>query len=208
MYAWNASSRILSRTAIAALTMAVQFAALWMLLQRPPVHVAMPEQIFYLPITRRPKPPPAKPATPEHVRAPAFVLPPEMPRLVQPDKNTALRALHRLFFNCAPGQILNDDDRRRCQTVTDVPQENPTGQLMNRPSRAKQAPRWARARARKTAPTLLPCMPPSLASLFCLGEAATNGLDLDSQPGYFDAQAPQHLPNNGDSKPLREPYSE
>ena len=79
---------------------------------------------------------------------------------------------------------------------------------MNHPSRAREAPRWARGKARKNAPTLLPCMPPSLASLFCLGEAATNGLDLDAQPGYSDTQAPQHLPNNGDPKPLREPYQE
>ncbi len=123
---------------------------------------------------------------------------PVAPHAVQPDARQ-LEGLHALLFDCGPDQILTDEERKRCESVTGTPKPDMAKGVRIGPERSRDAAHWARGLARKQAPTLLPCMPPTLASLFCLGKAAVDGrIDLDAQPGYFDAQKPQHLPNGGD----------
>jgi len=71
------------------------------------------------------------------------------------------------------------------------------------------AARWAREKARKNGPPLLPCASTqsifatlSTATLACLANGAINGFDLDGRPMYGDKPEESHVPNNGDPPPM------
>ena len=122
------SDRTFARAAMAALTLGVHLLALWLLLRHAPIRIAIPERILYLPITQPaprtvPKPvaAPSKPSKqPVPAAQPSSTAPVAMPA---PAQSQSLQGLHGLLFGCAPGNILNAEDRRRCQTVTGVPEQ-------------------------------------------------------------------------------------
>ncbi len=170
-----------------------------------PLQTVPRPRIIYLPLTSMParirsKPRAPKSETKKHPGTAITPTPatPVAPHAVQPDARQ-LEGLHALLFDCGPDQILTDEEHKRCESVTGTAKPDVAAGMRIGPERSRDAAHWARGLARKQAPTLLPCMPPTLASLFCLGQAAVDGrFDLDAQPGYFDAQKPQHLPNGGD----------
>ncbi len=79
-------------------------------------------------------------------------------------------------------------------------------------NRVRDAALWARQKARKNGPALLPCASTqsiyatlSTATLACLANGAINGMDLDARPMYGDKPEDEgHVPNNGDPPP---PYT-
>ena len=72
---------------------------------------------------------------------------------------------------------------------------------------ARAAALWARGRARRNAPGLLPCMNSrglgvGLGTLLCLEKGVTQGFKPDEQQSYGDPPPEQvHVPNNGDPHP-------
>lgn len=119
----------------------------------------------------------------------------------------SLQGLHMLLFNCAPENLgnLSPEERQQCEMASIPPAPAQTDIPRNLPSRAKDAPQWERALARKNNPTLLPCMPPlSLAAVLCMGNGLANGFGkLDNQPHYGDAPGvAARVPNNGDPSDL------
>ncbi|HKD22841.1 MAG TPA: hypothetical protein VKB71_12575 [Rhizomicrobium sp.] len=120
----------------------------------------------------------------------------------------SLRGLYFYLYECTPENFANltDAEKARCASASLSPLPDETNSLLNQPSRAKNAPHWQRALARKKAPPLLPCMraagfPVTPDVLYCLGKGAITGSfgDLDDAPGYGDAPPVEiHVPNNGD----------
>lgn len=125
-------------------------------------------------------------------------------------------ALHGLLFDCELGSrdLLSAEERARCDTVTGGMTPNDASEYARPIDRTRDAPRWARAVARKKAPALLPCANPQgidfVYTALCLGKSALQGGfgALDAQPGYAGKPEAFHLPNNGDPKPLRQPMRE
>jgi hypothetical protein len=65
--------------------------------------------------------------------------------------------------------------------------------------------RWAREKARKNSPALLPCMSSqglSVPNPLCLANGVINGFDPDNQASYGDKPDDTHVPNNGDPPPM------
>jgi hypothetical protein len=130
---------------------------------------------------------------------PSFALP---KTLAAPQTNGA----GAQFFDCTPGQMeaATPEERAACASAALTPRYDP-GQTDYRDhtDRSKSAALWARGRARKNAPFLLPCMSPAgfspLYTAYCLGKAAVQGkIDTESQPGYEDM--PEHAANDGDTR--------
>ena len=120
----------------------------------------------------------------------------------------SLRGLYFYLYECTPENFANltETERARCASASLSPLPDETNSLRNQPSRAKDAPHWQRALARKNAPPLFPCMHPnglplSPDVLLCLGKGAVNGSfgDLDEAPGYGDLPQPDvDSPHPGD----------
>jgi hypothetical protein len=110
--------------------------------------------------------------------------------------------LHALLFDCAPENLVNLSPEQRAQCLSAPGSARPpsdTEVYAEHATRSNNAARWARGVARKHEPLLLPCMPPGLATLFCLAKAAKDGkFDLDELPGYGDRPEIIHTPNGGD----------
>lgn len=113
---------------------------------------------------------------------------------------TNLNGLHGLLFDCAPENLasLTPEERAQCTIASTRPPDD-TKALMNQASKSKNPVRWARALQRKQNPTMLPCFPPSLASIFCAVRGIQDGgFDMDMEPNYGDKPQEVHVPNNGD----------
>lgn len=200
------------KAAALAAAIAVQAALLAMLTTRTPHRVAPKEKIVYLPIApmRRHREPKPAPVAPVEMPRPRPHIPTVMPKAVAPETaapdTTALQGLHALLFDCGPDQILTDEERKRCESVTGAPKPDVAAGVRIGPERSKDAARWARELARKQAPLLLPCASPyaagvSIYTLYCLGKGAIEGFDLDALPGYGDVKHTRHGPRPGDTPP-------
>jgi hypothetical protein len=102
---------------------------------------------------------------------------------------TDLGALHGFLFDCAPENLINltAEQRAGCVTANAGPKPDDSVDYADHTNRSKNAVRWARGLMRKQQPLLLPCMPPGLATLICLGKGISGGgFDLDMQPSYGD----------------------
>ena len=67
------------------------------------------------------------------------------------------------------------------------------------------AARWAREKARKNSPALLPCMSTkgiSVPSPLCVAKGLVDGFHADEQADYSDKPDDTHVPNNGDPPPI------
>jgi hypothetical protein len=136
-----------------------------------------------------------------------------------PATNTtgSLKGLYFYLYECTPENFTNltEAEKTRCARASLTPVPDDSRSLLNQPSRAKDAPRWERALARKKNPTLLPCMSSGgfnpLGTALCLGKAANDGSfgDLDEQPGYGDPDAAVHAsePKTGVPPMSRAPQS-
>lgn len=157
--------------------------------------------------TLSPKPLPVDRAkTPAKLRARVTSTPfryPDYSRINLPPSpgETDLGALHGFLFDCAPQNLINLTPEQRAHCVTANAGEKPDDSVdyADHTDRSKNAVRWARGLMRRQQPTLLPCMPPGLATLICLGKGISGGgFDLDMQPSYGDKPQDVHVPNNGD----------
>ena len=173
------------------------------------------EIILHL-ITPKPLPEPVKEtlarkpvATPKP--APAFVPP---ATFTPPVDNSLpqLNGLNQQLFGCAPDQLASATAQQRaaCASASLGPRFDPGAtDYRDHTGRSKSAVRWARGRARKNQPMLLPCVSPQgfnpFGTLFCLGKAAVDGkFDNDMQPGYGDTAGPH--PNMGDTRMAPVPH--
>jgi hypothetical protein len=173
------------------------------------------EVVLHLVLLQTPKPeappkPPKKTATPRatpiHSPAADFVVPPD------PRSAPQTNGLARPFFDCSPAQLESATPRERaaCASASLSPHVDP-GEVDYRDhtDRSKSAALWARDRARKNAPLLLPCMSPDgfspLYTAYCLGKSALGGkIDREDQPGYQDQ--PDHTANDGDTRMAPTPH--
>jgi hypothetical protein len=143
--------------------------------------------------------------------APAFV----PPATFTPAPDTAIpqpNGLNRQLFGCAPDQLATAtaEERAACASASLGPRYDPGAtDYRDHTDRSKNAVQWARDRARKNAPLLLPCMSPqamgvSLYTLYCLGKAAATGKFDKDDPGYGDM--PDHIANEGDTRMAPVPH--
>lgn len=125
-----------------------------------------------------------------------------------PEISTApsLSGLNRQLFGCTPDALASatPEQRSACASASLGPRFDPHGMdYRDHTDRSKSAAQWARDRARKNSPLLLPCMSPQgfspLYTAYCLAKTAVTGkLEGESQYGYQDV--PQSAPNEGDTR--------
>jgi hypothetical protein len=149
--------------------------------------------------------------------SPALPGPGERVIPLAPKSTGSLNGMYFYLYECTPENFANltEAEKTRCAQASLSPVPNDTRSLLNQPSRAKDAPRWQRALARKKNPTLLPCMSPGgfnpVGTALCLGKAAAKGSfgDLDEQSGYGDPDPAVHAPEPKTGVPAmsREPQS-
>lgn len=173
------------------------------------------ETILYL---SQPKPEikPAVPARPQpKVRAPT--LPGSSAITVPAMKDNdakALQGLGRALFDCRVENLsmLTPEQQAGCASASSGMKRDDSVDFADHTNRVRDAALWARQKARKNGPALLPCASAqsiyatlSTATLACLANGAINGMNLDAQPMYGDKpEAEGHVPNNGDPPP---PYT-
>ena len=143
--------------------------------------------------------------------APAFVPP---ATFTPPVDNSLpqLNGLNQQLFGCAPDQLASATAQQRaaCASASLGPRFDPGAtDYRDHTGRSKNRVQWARDRARKNAPLLLPCMSPAgiapLYTAYCLAKSALTGkLDAESQPGYQDM--PDHIVNEGDTRMAPVPH--
>jgi hypothetical protein len=115
------------------------------------------------------------------------------------------------LYDCRAANLpkLTDAERAACAKSAIGPKED-KGDSVDFADHSNQVPgaaRWAREKARKNGPTLLPCasnaaVAVGLGTVLCLANGAINGFDLDEQPQYGDKPDDSHVPNNGDPPPM------
>lgn len=163
----------------------------------------LPEPVKQIPV---PRPVTARRSAPAFVPPASFTPPPDtaIPQL---------DGLNRQLFGCAPNQLAaaTAQERAACASASLAPRYDPGAtDYRDHTGRSKNAVQWARDRARKNAPLLLPCMSPqamgvSLYTLYCLGKAAIEGkYDPRSEAGYGDM--PDHIANEGDTRMAPVPH--
>ncbi len=200
------------RLAGATLVAALHVAFVVLLLQAgltPRLVRAARETILYLtppkpPATAAPAPPPSAPVP--IVRLPEAVAKPAPPPLPGVDLKS-LEGFGRTLLDCRPENIANlpPEDRDRCNTLSLKPRDDVD--FADHTNRSRDAALWARGRARKNAPMLLPCansrgLGVGLGTLLCLEKGITQGFKADEQQSYGDAPPEQvHVPNGGDPHP-------
>lgn len=168
-----------------------------------------PKEIILNLITPRtiPKPDEGKsPATKAaHEPTPAFVPPPAFTPQT-PSAAPALNGINRQLFGCTPDVLATatPEERTACASASLGPRFDPGAtDFRDHTDRSRSAAQWARDRARKNAPLLLPCMSPAgfspLYTAYCLAKTAVTGkLEGESQTGYQDV--PDHIANEGDTR--------
>lgn len=185
--------------------------ALW--LSHAAVHrVAMPhETILYL--SPLPKPAELKPAAPPRAPHPAVHLSPlpDTRAITVPtfkdDAIPAMPGLGRSLFGCRPENFANlsPEEQAACASASNGPTPNLAPDFRDHSDRVPGAVLWARQKARKNAPLLLPCASPNginpIGTALCLGGALFNGVKPDEQPIYGDRPQEVHVPNGGDPHP-------
>jgi len=115
------------------------------------------------------------------------------------------------LFDCRIENIskLTEERRVLCAELSSGLKPDGSVGFVDRSARVRGAALWARQKARKNVPGLLPCTSNrsiyatlSTATLFCLAKGAISGMDLDARPMYGDKpEEESHLPNNGDPPP-------
>ena len=118
------------------------------------------------------------------------------------------------LFDCRIENIskLTEEQRALCARSSSGLMPDDSVDFADRSAQVRGAGLWARQKARKNAPGLLPCASNrsayatlSTATLLCLANGVINGIDLDARPMYDDEPEKEiHLPNNGDPPP---PYT-
>lgn len=125
-------------------------------------------------------------------------------------ESTSLQDLQLPLFGCAPETLdrLSPEARAKCPPLGAPSKPDDSVDYADHTNKSREAERWARGKARKKAPLLLPCANSEnivmtvLGALPCLANSAVNGFDLDAAPGYSDKPSQSHLPNNGDPPPV------
>lgn len=118
----------------------------------------------------------------------------------------ALENFGRALLDCRPENIANlpPEQRDKCNALSLKPRDDVD--FADHSDRSRDAALWARGRARKNAPALLPCMSNrgigvGLGTLLCLGKGLGDGFKPEEQPIYGDRPDEVHVPNNGDPHP-------
>ncbi|MGN6517035.1 MAG: hypothetical protein ACTHLR_14480 [Rhizomicrobium sp.] len=171
------------------------------------LHLVAPEA----PPQRNEKKVPAAKPTAIREPAPVFVPPPAFTPPAT-SRAPALNGLNRQLFGCSPDQLASAtaEERAACASASLGPRYDPGAtDYRDHTGRSKSAAQWARDRARKNAPMLLPCMSPAgfspLYTAYCLAKTAVTGkLEGESQMGYQDI--PDHIANEGDSRMAPDPH--
>jgi hypothetical protein len=121
----------------------------------------------------------------------------------------AERGVGRALFDCRPENIakLPVDERARCALSSTGMIPNRSVDFADHTDRSRDAARWARGRARKNAPLLLPCANPKaltigIGTALCLAKGVIDGFDVEGQKGYQDREVETHVPNGGDPPPM------
>jgi len=164
------------------------------------------------PVKAKPQPAPS----PFRLIAPTAPISPETATPAAPPADTekgSLRGLYLYLYECTPENFANltEAEKAKCAQASLTPVPNDTRSLLNQPSRAKEAPRWQKALARKKNPALLPCMSPGgfspIATALCLGKSAVKGGvgDLDDAPGYGNTPSVVRDPPTGVPRMSRVP---
>jgi hypothetical protein len=119
----------------------------------------------------------------------------------------ALQGLGRALFDCRAENFskLTPEQQAACAG----PKPDDSVDFADHSGHVRDAALWARQKARKNGPLLMPCASTqsvyatlSTATLACLADGAINGMDLDARPMYGDKPEDEgHVPNNGDPPP-------
>jgi hypothetical protein len=173
------------------------------------------EIVLYLVTPQTPKPKEVAKA-PRKIAGPrgTFSYSPPATSFVLPETMTApaMNGQSGQFFDCKADQLATATQQQRtaCAAASLSPRYDPNDvDFRDHTDRSKNAVQWARDRARKNAPLLLPCMSPGMFdpvyTAYCLGKTALQGkIDPESQPGYQDL--PDHVVNEGDTRMAPTPH--
>jgi hypothetical protein len=170
------------------------------------------ETILYL-SPPKPEIKPTVPAMPQP-KAHALTLPDRSAIAVPAMKDNdakALQGLGRALFDCRAENLskLTPEQQAGCASASSGMKKDDSVDFADHTNRVRDAALWARQKARKNGPPLLPCASTqsiyatlSTATLACLANGAINGMDLDARPMYGDKPEDEgHIPNNGDPPP-------
>jgi hypothetical protein len=170
------------------------------------------ETILYL-SPPKPEIKPAAPAMPQP-KVRALTLPDSRSITVPAIKDNdakALQGLGRALFDCRPENVskVTPEEQAACASASSGMKKDDSVDFADHSDRVRDAALWARQKARKNGPPLLPCASTqsifatlSTATLACLADGAVNGMDLDARPMYGDKpQDEGHMPNGGDPPP-------
>jgi hypothetical protein len=171
---------------------------------------------FVFPPKVQAKPKPREEKKPERGRAPQTMSAPGDHLFTVPSwfGKPKQGGISQTLLGCEPDHIalLSPAERAKCPSVAAASRDRDKDAVdyTDHTDRSKDRALWARGRARKNAPPLLPCASPyaagvSLGTLLCLAKGVADGFDLDAQPGYMDKLEIIHVPNNGDPATLKTP---
>ncbi len=166
------------------------------------------ETILLLPPLPRPEPKRVEP--PARRIAPTFKLQ-DYRGVMLPKTNENSKASAGLgfpLFDCSVDNIskLAEEQRALCAKSSTGLKPPDSLNFADHSDHVKDAALWARQKARKSGPLLLPCanntgLGVDLGTLACLGNGILNGFDADKMAQYGDKPDDFHLPNNGDPRP-------
>jgi hypothetical protein len=114
------------------------------------------------------------------------------------------------LFDCRIENLskLTEEQRALCAKSSTGPKPDDSVDFADHTNRVHDATRWAREKARKNQPGLLPCASSqsifatlSTGTILCLAHGAISGFDLDSGPIYGERPEETHMPNRGDPPP-------
>jgi hypothetical protein len=120
----------------------------------------------------------------------------------------ALPGLGFQLLDCRIENIskLTEEQRVLCAKTSTGPAPDGSVDFADHSDHVHDAALWARQKARKNGPMLLPCAHNSglgvdLGTLACLGNGIINGFKRDEMAQYGDRPEEYHVPNNGDPRP-------
>jgi hypothetical protein len=157
-----------------------------------------------------PPPPPKAEIEPAAPRAPATLRLPDYQGIVLPPAKAEKlpENLGVLLFGCRPENIsqLPPEQRALCAQKTTGLKPDGSVDFTDHTGRSRSAALWARGRARKNGPLLMPCASNTsigvgIGTALCLANGVINGFKPDEQAIYGDRPQDVHVPNNGDPHP-------
>jgi len=156
---------------------------------------------------------PAKPVVPPVRKAAPVAKLQSSPRVTVPQTNAETPSADSRpgyqRFDCRAANLpkLTEEQRAECAKSAIGPKRGNDSDVdyADHSDQIPGAERWAREKARKNSPALLPCMSNrgiTVPNPLCVAKGLVDGINPDEQADYSDKPDDTHIPNNGDPPPI------